>query len=74
MLLAPLTQQYLREQGADSKPRGLNASASAVVRLAMPRLIKEVSPQQVNDLLADAVSAHDVLSYVATHGCPYLRS
>ena len=50
------TQQYLREQGADSKLRGLNVSASAVVRLAMSRLIREVSPQQVNDLLADAVS------------------
>jgi hypothetical protein len=49
-------QQYLREQGADSKLRGLNVSASAVVRLAMSRLIREVSPQQVNDLLADAVS------------------
>lgn len=50
------THQYLREQGADSKLRGLNVSASAVVRLAMSRLIREVSPQQVNDLLADAVS------------------
>ena len=50
------TQQYLREQGADSKLCGLNVSASAVVRLAMSRLIREVSPQQVNDLLADSVS------------------
>ncbi len=50
------THQYLREQGADSKLRGLNVSASAVVRLAMSRLIRELNPQQVNDLLADAVS------------------
>lgn len=50
------THQYLREQGADSKLRGLNVSASAVVRLAMSRLIRELDPQQVNDLLVEAVS------------------
>lgn len=50
-------RHYLREQGADSKLRGLNVSASAVVRLAMSRLISELSPQQVNDLLANAAGA-----------------
>lgn len=36
------TQQYLREQGADSKLRGLNVTASGIARLAMSRLIRDV--------------------------------
>ena len=47
------SDEYLRSVRAEALTRRLDVTASAVVRLAMHRLMRELTPRQVADFLTD---------------------
>lgn len=50
--------RYLREVRSQAVVRRLDVTASAVVRLAMERLMAELTPEQVTDQLAQPLADH----------------
>ena len=49
---------YLRQVRSQAVVRRLDVTASAVVRMAMERLMAELTPEQVTDHLAEPVGGH----------------